>query len=175
MSDKKCVGKIIKKNDQLIHPFNLNIIENLEDKSICPTKVYFDSKNNRLMDRKYSNKNPAIEEIINYMDKPYVYIDHNYLLKEVFNIKEVDDIEKWIEENSKKPMRYISRVVNLWIKSNLKDIKKYNQLLVKILKSIFNFKNNKSFNIEKFVKKWTENINENDFFIDIFEDINKFI
>ena len=118
------------------------------------------------------------------MDKPYVYIDNIFLLENVFKINDVDDIKEWVDNNISKPTRYLGRVVNIWIKINLKELKKYQQLLTKIVgdivikKGLIDKKNNEKFLIKilpKFIKAWIEKINIDNFYFDIFHDLEKFI
>ena len=183
---KKCVGNCIGKNDQVIHPFNLNIIQVNDDKEICPTNTYYDKKTKTLNDITDKCKKISDSDIISFMDKPYVYIDHSFLVEEVFRIKEVDEINKWIDNNNSKPSRYIGRVINLWIKSNLKDLKKYDQLLIEILRKFISnklFINNKKiskndFNekiLPKFVKQWISKVDNEYFYFDIIDDLEKYL
>ena len=184
MSDKKCVGKCISTNEKTIHPFNLRIIENLKNNNICPTKNYYDKKNKKTTDITEKCNNISHSDIVNFMDKPYVYIDNIFLLENVFKINDVDDIKEWVDNNISKPTRYLGRVVNIWIKINLKELKKYQQLLTKIVgdivikKELIDKKNNEKFLIKilpKFIKAWIEKINIDNFYFDIFHDLEKFI
>lgn len=179
MSDKKCIGNCIGKNEKTIHPFNLKIIENLKNNIICPSKNYYDKKTKKTLDVSDDCNDITKNEILNFMDKPYVYINNFYLLHNVFEINEVDDILLWVNNNISKPTNYITRIINLWIKTNLKELKKYQQLLVKIMgdiivkKKLIDIKNkNKYLNniLPQFVKLWMKQINHDNFYFDIFYD-----
>lgn len=184
MSNKNCVGNCIKNNENTIHPFNLNIIDNNSDQVVCPSKTMYNKKNKNLSFVSNDCNVLSSQEIINYMNKPYVYIDHSYLVDQVFNINEVDDISLWINKNLSNPKRYICRVLNLWIKSNLKDLKKYQQLLIKIIgdvvikKNIVKKKDEDVIRKEilpKFIKSWIDKVDEKYFYFDIFSDLEKFL
>ena len=166
MSNKKCIANCIGKNENFIHPFSLNIFANSNNINICPTKSIHQE----------CDKNPSINEIIKFMDKPYVYIDYSYLNNEVFENKEVDDIEKWIKYNISKPEKYINRVINIWIKSNIDDLKKYNELLIKVVGKYFITKkklDSKKYSkdITKYIQKWIQYVNINDFYFDLIYDM----
>ena len=166
MSNKKCIGNCIGKNERYIHPFSLTSFKNINNINICPTKT---SEN-------ICDTNPSINEIVKFMEKPYVYIDYTYLNNEVFENKEVDDIEKWIKTNISKPEKYINRVINIWIKSNIDDLKKYNELLIKVLGKYFIIKkklDSKKYSkkISEYIQKWIQYANINDFYFDLIYDI----
>lgn len=183
MSDKKCVGNCIKNNEKTIHPFNLTIIENLKNNIICPSKNYYDKKTKKTLEVTDDCNNITRNEIVNFMDKPYVHINNLYLLHNVFKINEVDDISVWVNDNMSKPTRFITRILNIWIKTNLKELKKYQQLLVKIIGDIVVRKKIVIKNKEKiinsilpqFVKLWIEKINPDNFYFDIFLDLEIYL
>ena len=184
MSNKKCVGNCIKNGSKTIHPFNLNIIENLNNNEICPTKTTYDKKTKALSDISEKCDKITSDEIINYMNKPYVYIDHSYLIEEVFEINDIDDIKLWMDKNMSKPTRFICRVLNIWIKSNLKDLKKYQQLLIKLVgdisiaKNLIKKKDQDKFvklALPNFIKSWINKVDDKYFYFDIFYDLEKFL
>ena len=187
MSNKKCVGNCVKKNEMLIHPFNLNNIIN-KNETMCPTIPFYDKKSKEL--KNFSEKCSKIDDtnIINYMNMPYIHLDNSYLLERVFNIIEVDDLEKNIKENLKKPIRYISRIINIWVKDNLVDLKKYQDFLVEILFLVINEKEDYQKNLSKklikefrdevlpkFIKTWLSGMNPDDFYFDLLGDLEKYL
>tara|TARA_X000000950_G_C13720678_1_gene580089 strand:- start:20 stop:598 length:579 start_codon:yes stop_codon:yes gene_type:complete len=187
MSNKNCVGNCVKKNEMLIHPFNLNNIINKNEK-MCPTMPYYDKKSKEL--KNFSDNCSKIDDtnIINYMNMPYIHLDNSYLLENVFNIREIDDLEKWVKENLKKPINYIGRVINIWIKENLIELKKYQDLLVEILFIIISEKENYQKTLSKklikefkdkvlpnFIKSWLTKMNPEDFYFDLLNDLEKYL
>ena len=107
--------------------FDLRIFNNEFNDKVCPTNILY-QEDTKLLEKgiKPNCKDPVSSEsdLIDFINKPYVYIDEQFLLDEVFQVNDIDKFEKWIDENIEKPMPYINRVINLWIRSNFDDIKK---------------------------------------------------
>lgn len=200
MSKNNCVGNCIKKGESVIHPFNLNIWFNEIFDEACPITGKYD-KESKSIDEIKSNCDGRVkseEQLINFMNKPYVNVNDNYLINDVFNVNKIDDLERWVNSNLDKPIRYINRILNLWIKLNFNDIKNEikklgdrsldeNFLLVKIYLKLLKSKNlkyekaNMTKILPKFIKAWfKEKINLNkteidDFSFNLLEDLQKYL
>ena len=83
-----------------------------------------------------------------------------------------------------KPTRFICRVLNIWIKSNLNDLKKYQQLLIKLVgdisitKNLIKKKDQDKFiklALPNFIKSWINKVDDKYFYFDIFYDLEKFL
>ena len=82
----------------------------------------------------------------------------------------------------------ISRIINIWVKDNLVDLKKYQDFLVEILFLVINEKEDYQKNLSKklikefrdevlpkFIKTWLSGMNPDDFYFDLLGDLEKYL
>lgn len=191
----KCVSNCIKKGESVLHPFDLRLFSNEFYDKMCPTNILY-QEDTKILEKgmKPNCKNPVSSEsdLIDFMNKPYVYVDEQYLLDEVFEVNDIDKFEKWIDQNMDKPMLYINRVINIWIRSNFDDIVKSLEdssvksdfFLNKIYLVLITKKreiNNTSLEkikkvLPKFIKAWfkKKSKSKNDFYFDLLVDFNNY-
>ena len=118
-------------------------------------------------------------KIQKYMSLPYLNLNYEIILN-FYNIGNIDDFNNLIDLkiNNNIPPKNIIRIVNMWIKTSLSDLKKYNDYIY----SLFNKINNKYYkikhdsdNVKKYIDKWLNNKNVNDFEFNLFNDIFNYI
>ena len=119
--------------------------------------------------KKYIN-NSSIESI-DYI--PPVQIKEEYILN-LYNIKNIEDIENIFLENDVINIYNLERVLNCWIIYNFSSLKKDISPLIYILTKYNEvYKFNKYLtknNIKSFVKKWIHNKNINNFEFNLIKD-----
>lgn len=173
--NNNCVGEIIQKNQSTIHPITLEVGTNYDKDSICPSNIYFEEdlpqyfeKNN---DKDVFNK----EELKMFMALPYLNFDLSRMLK-LYNVQTSNDIINFVKTsiNENKSFTYINRILNIWCKVNYSVLKNNNKILVdiydKILIKYFG-KKTKLETLAVFIKKWFQNIKENDFYFNLGKDL----
>jgi hypothetical protein len=130
----KCLGNCIPKGEKYLHPIKLTI-ENNNNNNICPTKHDYDGiSSNAQWDIKcLTHEKLSAFELSKYMSIPYINLSPRYLLK-IYNINNIDDLIKWINQNinNKQPYNYINRIVNIWIKINIELLLVNNKILYEI-------------------------------------------
>lgn len=130
----KCTSKC-SKNEVIIHPISLNGHKN-NHKNICSTNSIFKSD---IMEQQCNplEDQPNQDEIIFNFLIPNINIDSQDLVN-IYGINNIDNFDEWIDSNlNLLPFNNINRVLNIWIKSNLNDLKSYNNALLLIIKKIF--------------------------------------
>jgi hypothetical protein len=174
--NSNCIGEIIKKNQSTIHPVTLEIGTNYTKKNICPSNIYFDNKDNSHYFKETNDKDVFNrEELKMIMALPYLNFDLNRMLF-LYNVQTTNDIIKFVQKSidENKSFTYINRILNIWCKVNYNLLKKNNKILVdiydKILIKYFE-KKTKIEILENFIKKWFQNIKENDFYFNLGEDL----
>jgi hypothetical protein len=178
----KCLGNCISKGDKYLHPIKLTIEQN--DKiDTCPTKNFYDDFTSSLLWNKkcITHEKLSASELSKYMAVPYLNLSITYLLK-MYNIENIDDLNNWINENilENKPYKYINRIINCWIKENLTDLIKNNNILseiyLKIQKNYWKIKiDDKDFlkKSQKFISKFFKNIDLSNFNFNLGENLLK--
>ena len=172
----KCIGNCIGKNETVLHPLSLVMALNQKDNNICPNNE-FNNLGDTYNHHCEQNNNDLL---IKYMVTPYVNINDLKLLT-FYNIENIDDLKKWIDENiNKKSFDNVNRIINLFIKSNFNDIKIYNKLLINIIKKIifYHFKNKEEIinkEIDSFFNYWIKKNEINNFNINFIQDFKKYL
>ena len=105
-----------------------------------------------------------------------------YRLLDGTNIINIENLNRWIDENiNVLNFESINRVLNIWMKENLNDIKLYNNILVNIIKKIIiNFeKNIKEKHVDSelkdFIDYWLKKKNSNSFDFNLVQDFKNFL
>lgn len=173
----KCTSDCINPNDAMIHPVSMLDIVNDAPYKKC-------SHNNILsidFDTKCEKNELSVDEMIKHMEVPYIHIDPIDILL-FYNIKTSDELELWINDNYKnKPFDTVNRILNMWIYTNIDNLKLFNNVLINIIKKllIFNFNNIKEKHIDnelkKFVDYWLKKINKEQFEYNLIDDFKKYL
>jgi hypothetical protein len=166
----------MKPNMQLLHPLTCSWLntEN-EKKNIFLTK--YDYNNN--FEYFNSNKCKSTKNYIDFLYIPPLGISSDTLLK-IYNINDIDSLNNWINDNINICNLFtINRILNCWILTNISLIKNHNFFLkniyLKLLKKFKNIKIKKS-EFNNFLNRWiNKNINNNIFYIDLFNDLLYYI
>ena len=115
------------------------------------------------------------------MSLPYLTFNHEIILN-YYDISNIDNFYNLInlKINKNDPPKNIIRIINMWIKNNLRDLKnvvknEYVYVLFKIFNDkYYNLKHDKN-NVIHFIDKWLKSKNINDFEFNLFNDIYVFI
>ena len=165
----KCFGNSVETNDFYLHPITLAFVRNDSNKKICPTELYY--KNGKAYYEMSSNENKLSDmDIQRFMALPYLNLNLGQMLQ-MYGIMNVDDIVLWIDTmlENKKPYSYIKRIINIWIRYNIDDLKMNNKIIYTLLKKITrHYKLNLKDDAEDIINKWIQNKDLNDFDFDIF-------
>lgn len=175
--------ELIKKNTDILHPITSTLIKS-NNSNILLTKYLYD-KEFYFITSNTNNSEEINSNIYNeYLHIPPVGISSSVLL-ELYNIKLIDDLYKYIKKNIKLiNILTLIRILNAWIYNNIIYLKYNLKLLRKIILLLFKkfnsnlYQSNKNikndFNI--FIKKWLiNNKNNNIFNINIIYDFNEYL
>lgn len=139
----KCLGKCEK---HFLHPITLIGHSAKSNKLLCPTNVFIDDKN--LIGDYIECKDEIYDTTLYDEDmylKPTIGINYDTFLHFIYDIKSLDDVIKWFNENYDAPYNTIDRILNvMWYVFLTKIL--YNPTV------IFNF----YFNV--FEKLWLNNL-----------------
>ena len=173
------LDKTYKKGDFYLHPLTLKINKVDKDK-ITPTETYWDPIKKSYKDHiEKENLQFSMHEIQKYMALPYLNLNYEIVL----NYYDINDIDKFkniidLKINNNNPPKNIIRIINMWIKNNLHDLKNYNEYIYSLFKKIndkyYKLEYNKD-NLIKFINHWLNSKNVNDFEFNLFNDIFNFI
>lgn len=177
----KCTSQCISENEEsILHPLVLGLYDGQKNKNICTTNSIL-KKDEFIQDCDKKKDNLTIDELLTTIMLPNINIDSNDLIS-LYDINNIDSLNNWIDENLYVlPFDNINRVLNLWIKSNLSELKLFNNALVNIIKKIlekFNLNINKKYldtELLKFIDYWIKKSNENDFYFNLILDFKKFL
>lgn len=177
----KCTSQCISENEEsILHPLVLGLYDGQKNKNICTTNSIL-KKDEFIQDCDKKKDNLTIDELLTTIMLPNINIDSNDLIS-LYDINNIDSLNNWIDENLYVlPFDNINRVLNLWIKSNLSELKLFNNALVNIIKKIlekFNLNINKKYldtELPKFIDYWIKKSNENDFYFNLILDFKKFL
>jgi hypothetical protein len=128
----KNIGNKVKNNELYLHP-NTLLLNKVYDEDNYPTKYYL--KNDKIfydiLSNKYKENNK--KSLIKYMLYPSTVLVYNEILN-FYDIISYEDLFDKIKEliSYDKPYNSINRVLNCWIRSNYKDLKKNNKILINI-------------------------------------------
>ncbi len=159
----KCLGKEVKPNEWYIHPITLALGKNIKDVDICPSEIYYE--NGKTFTKTINiNKKLSDRDVQTFMALPYLRLDPNQVL-EIYKIKTVDDIVEFTTNsiNEKKEFETINRIINIWIRENLEDLKsKENYKILEKIYKILGKHFNKQYELSK-LSKWIDKLNYDDF------------
>ena len=114
------------------------------------------------------------------MQVPEVSLRKDDLL-EIYDITNIDSLKSWIENNNTVLLfDTVNRVLNIWIKENLKSLKNYNNVLIGIIRNIltYHFKTDlKQIDRElyKYIEYWLKKKSYDDFNFNLIMDFKKFL
>lgn len=172
----KCIGNCVGNEETVLHPLSMFIVKNYRDNNICPNNEFNHFFNTFDENCEQINNN----QLVKYMVTPYVDINDLKLLT-FYNIENIDDLKKWIDENlNKKSFDNVNRIINLFIKSNFDNIKIYNKVLIEIIKNIifYYFKNKEEIinkEIDSFFNYWIQKNDVKNFNINFILDFKKYL
>jgi len=162
-----------KPDEKFLDPQLLIIKQNISNDNIYITKFAFDDELNLVnvsADRPNNNLNEK-----KMMLTPSLIINSNEILK----LYKVDDISEFINSHIKnKSYNFLNRILNCWIRNNIDDLKKNYNILIDIYIEIINqfYKEIANKNkIIKYLKYWLKKNNKNSFFINLGDDLIKFL
>ena len=180
----KCSGECLKENNVTLHPLTLGTISH-SDKG-----KYMCSNNNFLTDKsKYlfmENCNPERDQLdsntlYQQMLAPSILIDNQGILS-IYQISNIEELSLWIENNlENKPFNNINRILNIWIKININDLKLFNNALVSIIKKImiYHDKSIKEKYIDKelkdYIDYWVKKVDNNLFEFNLIYDFKNYL
>jgi len=185
----KIISDIVKETKTTLLPNDLDILDNNFNYSIYPTQFFLnDNKIETFINANNKQLVKSSRTKSEHMEIP----DLSLPLTDILNIYEVDTIEELV--NLIKKLIYednteftIYRLVNTYTRIFYDDLKKTNNSLIKIFKIIFenthssksDNKDKKAINISdelsKFLKKWFEKNNKDDFDLNICKDVKYFL
>ena len=177
-------------NDKILDPNNLVLIST-DNNTRMLTKNYI--LNNKLVNTKIITNNNFNLKIVDskldnhnhnrkYMLYPSVILSSESILQ-LYEIETIDDLIETVNNYIKNNKNFysINRILNVFIKNNLDDLKKNNGIINKIIIDLFNnyypefkIKNNEK-KIIDYIKLWFKNQNENHFHFNLFNNIIKFL
>ncbi len=161
----------LKPGEISLHPLSMNHIENNTKDNICLTKFKINKNNKKVTDIKYNYN--CVYNLDNYskiMYIPPVGISYNDLLI-LYDIDDIDSLLRWINHNDKHNIYTMSRVINSWIKQNFNLVNKYPDILIKIIKILYNDDELEKFDEKLFVKEWLKK-NKDIFYLNFIDDLN---
>lgn len=120
------------------------------------------------------------EEANNIFKSPNPSIDLDILLS-VYDITNIDSLIRYIDiYNEQTEFNTINRILNMWIKNNQSDLKKFNKVLFKIIKQITDhhldlveIQVNKE--LGNYIDYWINDKKNDDFYFDLIHDFKKFL
>lgn len=180
-SDKRIIKQIsnnnLKNGKVSIHPLTLEISENNETFNIVATQFYLkdgDFKIHSAQNNKNLIKSRNDRDNMQYPDLSLPMTD--YL--NIYNIDNYDELITTIKYMINKDVieDTIFRIINIYVRIEFNELKKINNTLIKIFKIIF--KNKKVEDdefINKFIKRWFEKNNKDDFKLNICNDFKNYL
>lgn len=168
----------------ILHPINLEVIQNTDSiNSICLTKFQIDKNNNLNIFNTYKCKD-NLNNLKKYLYVPVIGLESIDLLK-IYSIYSIDSLYEWINNNlDKLSLETINRIINCWIRVNFDTLKNYNNYLEKIYWKIFefNFKKKVSENetnikkeIKNFIDYWINKHSVDEFNFNLLKDLNQYL
>tara|TARA_B100001121_G_scaffold310514_1_gene342022 strand:- start:8030 stop:8599 length:570 start_codon:yes stop_codon:yes gene_type:complete len=175
----KFVDKTYKKGDLYLHPLTLTL-EKVDKDKITPTEGYIDPvKKQYRINIEKDNINFSDYEIQKYMSLPYLNLNYEIILNyyDALNLHKLNNIIK-LKINNNHPPKNIIRIINMWIKDNLFVLQKSNNYIVTLFRLIndkyYKLEHNPD-NVKKYIDKWLNTKNINDFEFNLFDDIFNYI
>jgi hypothetical protein len=165
----KCFGNSVETNEFYLHPITLALSRNDSNKRVCPSELHYKDGKPYYATPTDENKLSNMD-IQRFMALPYLNLNLGQMLQ-IYGIINVDDIVSWTNNmlENNKPYSYIKRIINIWIRYNIDDLKKNNKIIYSLIKKITkHYKINFKENMEDKIDKWIQNKDLNDFDFDIF-------
>jgi len=178
----KCSGECVKQDTKFLHPLTLGIVNKTEpdkDKHMCPTNIFLKG----FLDKECTLQKDQLDSSIIYqqMLTPSIIIDNSTILS-IYKIDNIQDLSEWVDHNlDNKPFSNINRILNIWIKTNIIDLKLFNTALVTIIKKIMlkHDKNIKEKNIdsqlEDYIDYWIKKIDNDKFEFNLIYDFKNYL
>lgn len=172
----KCSGDCIENNESTLHPLTLQKIINNTNKNICPINTF-----TKIPHKDCNKDDNNLKSLIQHMEVPYINIEAHDLIS-FYNINTIDDLEEWITNNYKnKPFDNVNRVISLWIKANINDLKNFNFGLVSIIKKVLIFYDKEikekyiDNELSNYVDYWIKKVVEDSFEFNLIYDFKKYL
>lgn len=178
----KIISDIVKETKTTLLPNDLDILDNNFNYSIYPTQFFL---NNNKIETFINANNKQLVKSSRTKSEHMEIPDLSLPLTDILNIYNVDTIEELIDLIKK--LMYgdnteftIYRLVNTYTRIFYDDLKKTNNSLIKIFKIIFEKvklenQGGKEEDLSKFLKKWFEKNNKDDFDLNICKDVKYFL
>jgi hypothetical protein len=149
----RTIGNSYKKGEKFLHPLHLQLVESYEDDIIPSELNYSKSGEPRFYVKKKQQEKYSKFELQKFMALPYINLNPSSFLK-IYKIYNIDDMIEYVNHNINKdiPENNIIRVINMFIKDNIEELKLYNQSLYKLIEPINDKFWNLTFNKEKVIK-----------------------
>lgn len=130
---------------------------------------------------KDGNNESVVHSLTDNIETPNININDDFFLN-IYDIDKNDilSIQNFIKKNYKEEDKLSIRLLDTWIRinmnNNIMNIKEYNDTILNIYIDILNINNEKDKKkIKKYVKKWLENKDINDFKFTLYYDIKSFL
>ena len=130
---------------------------------------------------KDSNNETIVHSLTNNLETPNINIGDDFYLN-IYNIDKnnISSIENFIKKNYDEEKELCRKLLDTWIRinmnNNIMNIKEYNDTISNIYINILNINNEKDKKkIKKFIKKWLETKDINDFYFNLYNDIQLFL
>lgn len=137
--NKYCIGNSVKRNEAFLHPVYLRLeLNKFKDSLVCPSLsikaadgIASFKKTKKTVE--FNNK-----ELAQFMTSPYIDLNEEIILNDIYNIYDVDDLINHINKSSEKKELFhtVNRIINIWVYDNIKIINENYQILYKIYKII---------------------------------------
>ena len=146
---------------------------------MCPTNIFLKG----FLDKECTLQKDQLDSSIIYqqMLTPSIIIDNSTILS-IYKIDNIQDLSEWVDHNlDNKPFSNINRILNIWIKTNIIDLKLFNTALVTIIKKIMlkHDKNIKEKNIdsqlEDYIDYWIKKIDNDKFEFNLIYDFKNYL
>ena len=178
----KCSGECLEEKKKSIHPLTLQVIyHNDKDKQICATNNFLKNKDTLIDGCNYQKDQLDSSVLYQQMLTPNIVIDNKTILS-IYKIDNIQDLSEWVDNNlNNKPFSNINRILNIWIKININDLKLFNNALVIIIKKIMlnydkNIKEKKIDNeLKDYIDYWVKKIDDNLFEFNLIYDFKKYL
>ncbi len=176
----KNTGFKVSHNEKFLNPNTLEIHQNMDDEPVCSSKYYLSHNNILKFVKQKCTNNISKDDAHKFMLYPYTVLNSSELLK-IYKINNIEELFETIKDLIifKHNFETINRILNACIKNNFEEFKTKNQLLVKIYIYLINSYhpniNINNDNIEKFIKKWFNNNNYDNFNLNLGEEIIKYL
>tara|TARA_B100001093_G_scaffold441582_1_gene442796 strand:- start:1792 stop:2361 length:570 start_codon:yes stop_codon:yes gene_type:complete len=172
----KCISKFYKLGS--FHPIYFNFYTKSDKEECFVNNLGKDNKKPALaLDLTIPATEREIEDNINI---PHINFDYELILS-FYNITDIDSLNEFINENiNSEYIEEINFILDIWIRQNIDDLKKYNEALFPIIKEILlKFTDITEIQINKelldFISYWMNSKNSDDFNFNLIHDFKKYL